>query len=1057
MSLWIVFSKKKEGNKLKPLTLRLKNFGPYIDETIDFTNFEESSLFLISGKTGAGKTTIFDGMSYALFGESSGKLRQGKELRSTFADPSEPTEVQLLFSHGEFLYEITRKPEQELFKKRGDGTRTQPAKISLIIKSPAGKELKEYTKRREVDSFVQELLHLDAEQFSQIVLLPQGEFRTFLIANSSEKEKVLRRLFSTQMYQALSEELKQQSKVKNQEIEQIRQKIEMKMEQIHWEEEPQEELTEKRLQLLAQQQKTSELKQEQLKKQIDQLKEELKLLEQKKMKIEEQNKLAQEYETLLTEQISLSLKQEDITALKQTERALLWVKTQENLLDSLEDSEQELADNQKKLVNTAVEKESLERSLMEYQEKANMLNERQKEMDKQQLVLNDLKMRLPLYEEREALEKELSTELLEQLEAKLAAEQEKNEELVSKQQKLLEELSLSPQLENQLLILERAQKDWQKILEDWQALISDKKRQEEQQERIATLQEQLSQAEVQRTNAEKERKDRQAVWARMQISRLSLLLEDGEPCPVCGAMEHPNAAVHQEVSLEDIQEAEQQLNEAERVLKLAEEKVTSLAKDIEAAENQKKQFSGELATRQEKILKVIEELAAVQSMTDVEVNEEWIEEEKNALQSELEETLVKLSELEDKKRQEATLKEQIDQQRQLLSELDRSYGEKLKKQQTVEVKLETVLKQLDSQLTFPEALEKKQLLEKEYAEWQLESEQTNKKLMAYKEQDQHLAQTAERLEQDIQRLQRVLENGQEKMILSIKENDFSYQLAEVRELLGQLKDLPDIQNEIASFEEKSKEISFRIQDIKKKLDASQLPELAEVDNQLEEKGQEISEQESVYYQKKEKLLTNELIQQEIVEAIGAVDKKWVEVAALQQLADTINGDNLKKTSLERYVLQTYLREVLKTANIRMASLTNSRYQFELNSEKNSYKNQTGLEINIYDDNAGASRSARTLSGGESFIAALALALSLAEVIQEQAGGVLIEALFIDEGFGSLDEEALEMAIEALETIENEGRMIGIISHVAELKSRISQQLQIKTNGAGQSSVSYQVM
>ncbi|EAC9267368.1 hypothetical protein B1N80_16145, partial [Listeria monocytogenes] len=135
---------------------------------------------------------------------------------------------------------------------------------------------------------------------------------------------------------------------------------------------------------------------------------------------------------------------------------------------------------------------------------------------------------------------------------------------------------------------------------------------------------------------------------------------------------------------------------------------------------------------------------------------------------------------------------------------------------------------------------------------------------------------------------------------------------------------------------------------------------------------------------------------------------------------------------------------------------NSRYQFELNHEAGSYRNQTGLEINIYDDNSGTVRSAHTLSGGESFIAALALALSLAEVIQEQAGGVLIDALFIDEGFGSLDEEALEMAMEALETIENEGRMIGIISHIGELKARIPQQLQIKSNGNGQSTVHYQL-
>lgn len=163
----------------------------------------------------------------------------------------------------------------------------------------------------------------------------------------------------------------------------------------------------------------------------------------------------------------------------------------------------------------------------------------------------------------------------------------------------------------------------------------------------------------------------------------------------------------------------------------------------------------------------------------------------------------------------------------------------------------------------------------------------------------------------------------------------------------------------------------------------------------------------------------------------------------------------KKISLERYVLRTYLEKVLVVANQRLALLTKNRYQFELNQATGSYKNQTGLEINVYDDNSGSSRSAHTLSGGESFIAALALALSLAEVIQEESGGVLIEALFIDEGFGSLDEEALEMAMEALETIENEGRMIGIISHVSELKAQIPQQLQIKTNGNGQSHVTYQ--
>lgn len=212
----------------------------------------------------------------------------------------------------------------------------------------------------------------------------------------------------------------------------------------------------------------------------------------------------------------------------------------------------------------------------------------------------------------------------------------------------------------------------------------------------------------------------------------------------------------------------------------------------------------------------------------------------------------------------------------------------------------------------------------------------------------------------------------------------------------------------------------------------------------------------MYYQLQEKLQNNRALKKQMHHQLMLLKKQTAEVIALQQLSDGINGSNIKKTSLERYVLQNYLKKVLEVANQHLNLLTSDRYQFELNTQVKSYKNQTGLEIDVYDTMAGTTRSVYTLSGGESFIAALALAISLAEVIQAQAGGIIIDALFIDEGFGSLDEESLEMAITALETIENEGRMIGIISHVSELKTRIPQQLKIKTNGSGQSKVSYQL-
>jgi exonuclease SbcC len=196
---------------------------------------------------------------------------------------------------------------------------------------------------------------------------------------------------------------------------------------------------------------------------------------------------------------------------------------------------------------------------------------------------------------------------------------------------------------------------------------------------------------------------------------------------------------------------------------------------------------------------------------------------------------------------------------------------------------------------------------------------------------------------------------------------------------------------------------------------------------------------------------------EKIEDLQAQSKEQLdELSQMLQLYQTMNGDNPQKISLERYVLQWYLAEVLQCANQQLNQLTKGRYRFELKQETGRSKGNTGLEINVYDDNAGATRSSHTLSGGESFIAALSLALGLAEVIQSQAGGVAIEALFIDEGFGSLDEEALEMAMEALESIENAGRMIGIISHVRELKERIPQQIIVETSGTGRSSIRYQL-
>ena len=319
------------------------------------------------------------------------------------------------------------------------------------------------------------------------------------------------------------------------------------------------------------------------------------------------------------------------------------------------------------------------------------------------------------------------------------------------------------------------------------------------------------------------------------------------------------------------------------------------------------------------------------------------------------------------------------------------------------------------------------------------------KLLQAQQENIHEQQT-----RNIQKLQLL----QEKITQKLLEQTYFKQEDEIRSFAQQTDMYQHNRQAIASYEEERLIVEDRLTQLESFPLKETLPDLNKLKQELSELKSKITKQQENYYRLYEQERTNQKIIEEFSDIYQASQEQLDELIQLQQLSQTINGENPRKTSLERYVLQVYLQEVLQVANVRLQRLTKNRYQFELAEEIGSYRGKTGLEINVYDDEAGLTRGAHTLSGGESFIAALSLALALAEVIQTQTGGVSIEALFIDEGFGSLDEEALEMAIEALETIESEGRMIGIISHVRELKERIVQQIRIETEGSGQSKVRY---
>ncbi|MGX7243501.1 AAA family ATPase [Enterococcus quebecensis] len=1045
---------------MKPLTLTLKNFGPYIDETIDFNKFEESSLFLISGKTGSGKTTIFDGMSYALFGESSGKLRQGKEMRSTFADPSEATEVHLAFSHGDHIYEITRKPEQELYKKRGDGTRTQSAKISLIVKDHSGKELREYTKRREVDAFIQELLHLDATQFAQIVLLPQGEFRTFLIANSNDKEKVLRNLFGTQLYQTLNEQLKMQLKTVNKGIEATQQTIKAKLDQLYWQEQPVDELSiDELLALLEQQQKLMQKQQVTEKAELSALQDAKQKKEVEKFGLEELINDFTKQSELNRQKEELDLATEMIENLRVEEQQLQWVKNHQGLLETIDEKSKLIVTYDQELQMNQIEQEEHQQLIRQWENEQQKNIEEAESISKLKEKVTQLQFQLPLYAEKDkvkvTIEKNQSD--LEVCTLQLVEIKAKQEEAEQTYQKELIVIERQTKIEKEQLELERHQDQWFTFLENWEQKQRLNSKRMTIKQQLTDREVELEQAQVEKEILYKQVEIKKSEWAKMQISRLSLFLVDGEACPVCGALEHPNKKEHQEFSLEEIQLIENQLNKAEQMVQKQEAVVAKIQAQITQIMDTEQELQEELTIQDKKVGALFEKLQKKQVVTLTEpFTSEGIELVSDDFKERTAEIELELERIESAKHKIIELEKIVKEQKNNVTEKEQILSEKHQELVANQTKIKTITEQLgDDNRSLDDVTTTKEQFEQEIAQWEICKQEIDERLAKLKENQLLLKNSEEHLSKE--KATNLTEKNalEQKFTVLLKESNFGLDEKIVRDLLREVPRLEAIKEELTTFDKKKDQLIFQLNELKQKLEHKEQPEITVLLDEIESLKVLIQAKEATYYQHQEKIQANENIQKQVKELIASVEHQWEDITALHQLTATVNGDNPRKTSLERYVLQTYLEKVLNVANQRLDLLTNNRYQFELNQDSGSYKNQTGLEINVYDDNAGSSRSAHTLSGGESFIAALALALSLAEVIQEQAGGVLIEALFIDEGFGSLDEEALEMAMEALETIENEGRMIGIISHVNELKARIPQQLQIKTNGNGQSKVTYQ--
>ncbi len=999
---------------MRPLTLSLKNFGPYEKANFDFTKFTDSPLFLISGKTGSGKTTLFDALCFALYGETSGQNRTPKEMRSQFAKGE--TRVTFTFSVKKTMYEITRLPEQWVPKKKGEGERLQPGKVTLteIIEE---KKVAQWKKVTEVNEKIYQLLGLDLSQFIQVVLLPQGEFRRFLVADSAEKEKVLRRLFSTTLYLNWGKYLKEQVKEKGNLLKEAQLKKQILLDQVA------ENLTEENLK------KRYEEK-------IDVTGKREKTYEKAKIATEQAEKSLAKKTLQVEKRATLErLKNEDTSDKKQQQNEL---SKEIQLLEKVKEIKvtfEKTQEVKEKVKTFQLRKESLEKNLKEatscLQEKETVLEELLKDTEPlgKKETLRNLLQAEDSYEEVSSLNERIKkdTLLLEKKKQEVTHLTDEVKVLEEKLASLSLKADLPSVMEKEKLLLEKKYTLTQEETY-FSQLEKLKIAHETFEKKLSQLSLEIKTKEKDFLEKEKSFKKAQSAWAHEQIAHLASLLEENQPCPLCGSTTHPAPA---QFLKGDLKKLEEEKLTQEKIFRDSQEGLISWKEKLQG---QKKQAEKSCLEYEEKKAQGQQTYEKFLQEKETFAKESLLVAKEKAEQKEIAAQITTVTE---KVKEKTAALHLVTEEKE---NFQKQLGLKMMKKETLEKNLDQALLPKEHRRKVKEKLTE-------------EVRQFEKNLAEVREAKENLAKESLTLTTQLKENQQLLLEEKRKKEECEKEFKQALSAADLLEAtflekLDQVSHLPQLKEEKEQLDRLLQELQIKIATLKQEVTTEDI-HLPQLEERLAELKMQLTKEQNAYYEEKNQLLHLENILKQVTRLNDSLGKKEKELNDWFMLSQVANGDGLYKISLERHVLQESFLQVLNKANEKLQFLSFGRYFLSLDNESKGAKKNSGLEISVYDDYLGDKRRVQTLSGGESFIAALALSLGLGEVIQENSGGVAIELLLIDEGFGSLDTEALDMAITALENIES-NRMIGLISHVKELKDRVISQINVKSLGNGRS-------
>ncbi len=1055
---------------MRPLKLELSAFGPYASrQEIDFRRFGAHGLFLIAGDTGAGKTTLFDAITYALYGDTSGGKRRPKTLRSDFALPETPTYVELTFETAGRIHTIRRSPEYLRPSKRGGGMVAKSAEVELRLDD--GRII---TREREVAETIERLLGVRYDQFTQIIMIAQGEFMRFLRAGSDERGEIFRRVFDTGMFERFQQQLQTMRSTENAEqtrmFEQIRSLCSgIRIPQQHpMRQEFEKELSDlptpasaalfldflRRLNLadgearniLENRHSLAAARAESAKKALEEFQRlsakrlQLLSLQDKLGKLHEQGervaadaeilKAAERAATVLQAQTLARRGMEAFARAQKAAEAAAALSLQKT--EALQEAHR-IADEQKQQAGAedALREEvrTLEASLEDYAALENI----QKKLEACEVRLAEL------------TETRQSTEAARQaLQAKSAQQQAELEALAGLEEKL----------ENNRLNRESSERDRQEVARLLQSAQS--------------LGDALAQAEaaarplVDSIDVCERRKAEyaacEAAFLRAQEGWIASRLTEGQPCPVCGSLDHPHpsplkadapdeqALKQSKARAEQAQAArDEQLRQSERLKARIEEAWHTLSPPLAARG---------LLSAQTCALPVPERSAITGIKTELLDALQQSEAALKQLQSEQEQLAGRVTHREKLQSDLAAAAEEIAQHTQALAQLDT-------RQQAEKLDAAAIRAQRDAiaaKLPYPDSQQARQLLQKRrdaLAALQREQAAALEQLRAAERESAAADSALEQNRQALETAQAEQDSSAQAYAEALKAAGFSCEQDFEAALLPPEK-REALRSSLEEYRAALERTDALIQQLRGELAGSWAvsnenpPDeqaLAQTAGQTAESLRTLEEELS---ELKIRLSVNTELAAKLGPLLERFDAQNARAAELDELCAVVAGtaSGLSRVSFERYIQSAFFRRVIDAANERFRRMSSGAFEFRYAAEAARKNEKSGLELQVLDMYTGKLREVHTLSGGESFVASLSLALGLSDVIQRMAGGVRLDAMFIDEGFGALDPVYLDRAMEILGELARGDRLVGVISHVAELRERIGVRVIVKKDPRG---------